>query len=545
MLVEGVLLRDVTDVTLERVEILVERLAVQEDLALGRLELSAEHAHERALARAARAHHADELAAVDRETDPFERDVAVAEAMVDVDHLEAANDVALFLDDSFGEIAAQKLADIDPDGIAVGQRSGRADGHFADHDRAIGFQHFQNPDALVVVAEDFQEDIARGAGRKQDVVLLEQARIIRDEIFGLRSLELKTSTHGTGAAAEIEQIELGVVRENDPVFERGFDFGAGLQVDVVQLGPDVAERFHLHLEAEGHFERAVAAARAFHFDLVGVAIHPHENLRERDVFLGVEIGREVLEGEHLVANEDALPGIDPAKPAARERPAAHRNLLGAVVLQKDEIVITKGEEPVVSAQAFQGHIGLAVGAEGNRLERRGAALINGGIGFLGSVQLINDVDRLRGHAELRHEGIKRYDLLLFESGLRDQIVELHAEHDLAIGAERGGEFLRHGGEILLLVERLPKEHAQLRVNRFRIVVAQKAKARIDLLLEKNAIGFGETRQYLDEQRQQVRPLRDAARFTHRPAHPTPAPPPQPPGQRGDPLDGAIDSISER
>ena len=60
--------------------------------------------------------------------------------------------------------------------------------------------------------------------------------IVRDEIFGLRGLELETSAHGAGAAAQIEQIELGVVVENDPVFERGFDFGAGLQVDAVELG---------------------------------------------------------------------------------------------------------------------------------------------------------------------------------------------------------------------------------------------------------------------------------------------------------------------
>ena len=42
--------------------------------------------------------------------------------MIDVDHLEAANDVALFLDDALGKIAAQKLSDVDPDGVAIGQR---------------------------------------------------------------------------------------------------------------------------------------------------------------------------------------------------------------------------------------------------------------------------------------------------------------------------------------------------------------------------------------------------------------------------------------
>ena len=42
--------------------------------------------------------------------------------MVEIDHLEAANNVPLFLDDPFGEIAAQELPDIDPNGIAIRQR---------------------------------------------------------------------------------------------------------------------------------------------------------------------------------------------------------------------------------------------------------------------------------------------------------------------------------------------------------------------------------------------------------------------------------------
>jgi len=53
--------------------------------------------------------------------------------------------------------------------------------------------------------------------------------------------------------------------------------------------------------------------------------------------------------------------------------------------------------------------------------------------FLRGVQLINDVDRLRRHPELRHERVKRDDLFLFQPRLGNQIVELHAEHDLALG----------------------------------------------------------------------------------------------------------------
>ena len=172
LLVECVLLRDVTDVALERVEVFVKRLAVQQDFAATRLKLSAEHAHERAFAGPARAHHADQLAAIDREADAFERDVAVREPMVDVEHLEAADDVALFLDDPLGKIAAEKLPDIDADGVAVSEGSGRAHRVVADHDRAVGLQHLQGADAFVVVAQDLQQHIAGGAGREQDIVRL-------------------------------------------------------------------------------------------------------------------------------------------------------------------------------------------------------------------------------------------------------------------------------------------------------------------------------------------------------------------------------------
>ena len=71
--IESVVLWNVTDVTLERVEVVIKRLAVKQDLAAGRLQLPAEHPHERALAGAARPHHADQFAATERKADAFER----------------------------------------------------------------------------------------------------------------------------------------------------------------------------------------------------------------------------------------------------------------------------------------------------------------------------------------------------------------------------------------------------------------------------------------------------------------------------------------
>ena len=43
VLIEGVFLRHITDVALERVEVRIKRLSVQDDLAAGRLKLSRQH----------------------------------------------------------------------------------------------------------------------------------------------------------------------------------------------------------------------------------------------------------------------------------------------------------------------------------------------------------------------------------------------------------------------------------------------------------------------------------------------------------------------
>ena len=205
-------------------------------------------------------------------------------------------------------------------------------------------------------------------------------------------------------------------------------------------------------------------------------------------------------------------------------------------------MIAKGEQPVASAQALERDIGRAIRAEGNRLERRSAPLIDLLVGVLRGIELVNDIDRLRRHPELRHERVEGDDLVLFQAGLRNQIVELDPEHDLAIRAERGGELLRHRGEILLLVERLAEEHPQLGINGFRIIVAQEAEAGVDLLLEQNAVRFGEAGQHLDEEREEIRALRHTARFAHRAPHPAPAAASPAVGQRSDALHRAIDFI---
>ena len=196
--------------------------------------------------------------------------------------------------------------------------------------------------------------------------------------------------------------------------------------------------------------------------------------------------------------------------------------MAAVIFQQNQFVITKRHQPIGIGQAFHFHVGFHVVGKRKRFQRGRAALVNRRISVFGSVELINDVDRLRRHPEQGHERIKRDDLFLLQSRLGDQIVKLNAEHDFALGAQLGAELLRHRCQVLLFVKRLTEELAQLGVNGFGIIVAQKPETRIDFFLEQNAIRFRETRQHLNEQRQQVRTLRNAPRFAQGAPHQTPA-----------------------
>jgi hypothetical protein len=68
-------------------------------------------------------------------------------------------------------------------------------------------------------------------------------------------------------------------------------------------------------------------------------------------------------------------------------------------------------------------------------------------------------------------------------------------------AQLRAKFLGHGREILVLVQRLPEQLSQLRVNRFRIIVAQETKARVNLFFQKNSIRLRKTGENLNQQGQ--------------------------------------------
>src|SRR5204862_4201495 len=133
-------------------------------------------------------------------------------------------------------------------------------------------------------------------------------------------------------------------------------------------------------------------------------------------------------------------------------------------------------------------------------------------------------------------------LFLLQARVRNQIIKLDPEQDLAVGLKLRRQLLRHGGQILLLIKRLTKELAQLRVDRFRIIVTKKSQARVDFLLEQNAIRFRKTGQNLNEKRQKIRSLRNTARFAKSTTHPASASPLDSIGKRRDTLHRAINFV---
>ena len=84
--------------------------------------------------------------------------------------------------------------------------------HLAHEDRPVRLEHLELPDLVLVIALDLQQHLAAGAGREQDVVLLEQAGVVRDQVLALVRLELEPPAQRARPAAQIRQGQLRVGR---------------------------------------------------------------------------------------------------------------------------------------------------------------------------------------------------------------------------------------------------------------------------------------------------------------------------------------------
>ena len=171
-----------------------------------------------------------------------------------------------------------------------------------------------------------------------------------------------------------------------------------------------------------------------------------------------------------------------------------------------------GGEAVFPGQLAHLHVCFRVGAESDHLERRGIRLEKlAARGQCVAVELVNDVDRLRGRAELLHERVIGRHVVRVHPGAMHEVVELDAEEDLAVLAQLVPQLPRHGPEVLLFVQSLAEKLAQFGINRLGIVVTQEPEAGVDLLLEQFAVHPRETGKDLDEQGKQVRAFRHGAR----------------------------------
>ena len=90
------------------------------------------------------------------------------------------------------------------------------------------------------------------------------------------------------------------------VLERRLDARAALEFDAIELRVDAPQCRDLHLQPEAHLQHALARAGALEAHLV-VLVDGEENLRDGDVFLGVEVRDEFLVGQHALADDHALP----------------------------------------------------------------------------------------------------------------------------------------------------------------------------------------------------------------------------------------------
>ena len=174
--------------------------------------------------------------------------------------------------------------------------------------------------------------------------------------------------------------------------------------------------------------------------------------------------------------------------------------------------MTVGGKTVFPGQFEHLHVRFRSRAEGNHFERRGVCLEKLATRSQRvAVELVNDVDRLRGRAELLHERVIGRHVVRVHPGTMHEVVELDAEENLAVFAQLVPQLPGHGPEVLLFVQGLAEKLAQFGVDRLGIVVAQESEARIDFLLEEFAVHARETGQHLDEQGEKVRAFRHGAR----------------------------------
>ncbi|KAG0505173.1 MAG: hypothetical protein Udaeo_14980 [Candidatus Udaeobacter sp.] len=174
---------------------------------------------------------------------------------------------------------------------------------------------------------------------------------------------MESSAERACAPTQVVQIQLGVVVENNFVIQCRVDRSAGFQAYSLELCIDVAQCLDPHFESEGHTQRAFTRSRTLQLYLLCVLSYPDKDFRKRNVLFGIEILRQLLITEHLVADQNSLTGVNSTEPAAHQRSSTDGDVLAAVIFQENQVVIPEGHQPIGFGQVLEYDIGFAVPPE--------------------------------------------------------------------------------------------------------------------------------------------------------------------------------------
>ena len=386
-----------------------------------------------------------------------------------------------------------------------------------DQHRARRVQDLERAAAQGVVALDPQQDVARGAGGEQDVAGAEEGGVVGDEVIGAVGHQLEAHAHVAGPPAQVADEDGGPVGQLDLVPQRGAGRLAGVERLAVEGGFGRPQGGDLGGQAEAHLQRALLRFAPLDRDLA--AAEAQEDRGGREVLAGVEVERQVLVGEHHLGKHDLVALVEPAELVGCHPAAPRHDGLVAHVLEEDQVLEPECRQTQRGRDRFEADVGIEAGTDDQRFEPRTHAVGRGRRRPAAGIELVHDVDGLACHAEGRHEPVEGGQGLGADTGPRDEHVELHPEQDLFLHGQAHGQPGCHGLEILALGQRLGVEAAEFAVNRFRVVVAQEAERRVDLVLVHHAIHPGEAREHA-HQVGQVR-LEDRLRGG---LEPTPQPP---------------------
>ena len=194
--------------------------------------------------------------------------------------------------------------------------------------------------------------------------------------------------------------------------------------------PEILDRLDAHPEPEGYFQITVATANFFQSDFL--VVDRHKDMGEGDISLGVKIEDKILRCDDLFADQYALTRIDATELRGFQQPTLHDQAFGGEILEDDEIVVPVGQELFPGGEILEGDIALCRITEAQHLQRGYPLVEKFRISLIVGIELIDNVDGLRRHAEFAHEIMIGRHLFGLEAGSVDEVEELDSEQNFSV-----------------------------------------------------------------------------------------------------------------